>query len=150
MIAGRIPGRTDNEIKNYWNTHLRKKLLRQGIDPQTHKPLDANDIHKQEEEVSGDGQNPLKPHSSDHTDTTISSGDGTSKISITAFGDEENNEDFGFCYDDKFSSFLNSLINDDPCDSNVPISQPLQKHNCMDEIVGTSSGLGHEKRSEDI
>lgn len=26
LIAGRIPGRTDNEIKNYWNTYLRKKL----------------------------------------------------------------------------------------------------------------------------
>ena len=42
MIAGRIPGRTDNEIKNYWNTHLRKKLISQGIDPRTHKPLYTN------------------------------------------------------------------------------------------------------------
>ncbi|KAJ6434104.1 hypothetical protein OIU84_017751 [Salix udensis] len=42
LIAGRIPGRTDNEIKNYWNTHLSKKLIRQGIDPKTHKPLYPN------------------------------------------------------------------------------------------------------------
>ncbi|XP_042497195.1 transcription factor MYB82 [Macadamia integrifolia] len=25
LIAGRLPGRTDNEVKNYWNTHLIKK-----------------------------------------------------------------------------------------------------------------------------
>ncbi|XP_057751057.1 transcription factor MYB41-like [Arachis stenosperma] len=37
-IAARLPGRTDNEIKNYWNTHIRKRLLRMGIDPITHAP----------------------------------------------------------------------------------------------------------------
>ncbi|CAI0417715.1 unnamed protein product [Linum tenue] len=37
-IATHLSGRTDNEIKNYYNTHIRKKLLQMGIDPQTHKP----------------------------------------------------------------------------------------------------------------
>lgn len=37
LIAGRLPGRTDNEVKNYWNTHLKRKLLRKGIDPNNHR-----------------------------------------------------------------------------------------------------------------
>ncbi|KAI3441860.1 uncharacterized protein J3R85_001911 [Psidium guajava] len=37
-IASHLQGRTDNEIKNHWNTRMRKKLLRMGIDPNTHKP----------------------------------------------------------------------------------------------------------------
>ncbi|CAL9041461.1 unnamed protein product [Musa banksii] len=48
-IAARLPGRTDNEIKNYWNTHIRRKLLRMGIDPVTHTPrlhlLDPSMLH---------------------------------------------------------------------------------------------------------
>ncbi|KAJ4761480.1 MYB-related transcription factor [Rhynchospora pubera] len=38
-IANYLPGRTDNEIKNYWNTHVKKKLAKTGIDPATHKPV---------------------------------------------------------------------------------------------------------------
>ncbi|CAK7322950.1 unnamed protein product [Dovyalis caffra] len=37
-IASHLPNRTDNEIKNYWNTHLKKRLAKMGIDPVTHKP----------------------------------------------------------------------------------------------------------------
>jgi hypothetical protein len=39
LIAAKMPGRTDNDIKNHWNTRLKKKLCDMGIDPVTHKPI---------------------------------------------------------------------------------------------------------------
>ncbi|KAK9278769.1 hypothetical protein L1049_028347 [Liquidambar formosana] len=39
IIAQQLPGRTDNDVKNYWNTKLRKRLSEMGIDPVTHKPF---------------------------------------------------------------------------------------------------------------
>lgn len=43
-IASHLPKRTDNEIKNYWNTHLKKKLVKMGLDPTTHKPTVDNTL----------------------------------------------------------------------------------------------------------
>ncbi|XP_062079143.1 transcription factor MYB80 [Humulus lupulus] len=39
IIAAQLPGRTDNDVKNHWNTKLKKKLSGMGIDPVTHKPF---------------------------------------------------------------------------------------------------------------
>ncbi|KAJ0105220.1 hypothetical protein Patl1_18785 [Pistacia atlantica] len=40
--AAHLPKRTDNEIKNYWNTHIKKRLAMMGIDPVTHRPKVAS------------------------------------------------------------------------------------------------------------
>ncbi|XP_073149411.1 transcription factor MYB106-like [Henckelia pumila] len=41
-IASHLPKRTDNEVKNYWNTRVKKRLARMGIDPLTHKPKNVD------------------------------------------------------------------------------------------------------------
>ncbi|XP_018481451.1 transcription factor MYB17 isoform X2 [Raphanus sativus] len=46
-IAAQLPGRTDNEIKNLWNTHLKKRLLSMGLHPKTHEPLPSYGLAKQ-------------------------------------------------------------------------------------------------------
>ncbi|WZZ83126.1 hypothetical protein YC2023_103698 [Brassica napus] len=37
-----MDNRTDNDIKNHWNSCLKKRLSRKGIDPMTHEPIINN------------------------------------------------------------------------------------------------------------
>ncbi|KAK8710274.1 hypothetical protein V6N13_145606 [Hibiscus sabdariffa] len=66
-IASHFPGRTDNEIKNHWNTKIKKKLKLLGLDPVTHKPIEKT------EKTNGNSSN--KPDNDDDN------GQGTNKVS---------------------------------------------------------------------
>lgn len=171
MIAGRIPGRTDNEIKNYWNTHLSKKLITQGIDPRTHKPLNPSSslnnpacssktinpnptttttttapvptiipdqphtnapagifqtnnnpnayFHADAHDLGAHHyQTPLSSSLLVHDYPHLPSSDSSAIANLTCthtglVSSDQDDEDFNYCSEDVFSSFLNSLINDD-------------------------------------
>lgn len=167
LIAGRIPGRTDNEIKNYWNTCLSKKLISQGIDPRTHKPLkpnpDSSEIANVPVQNSNPKSSPLDENgrvyravatrvSEIFTVTNLDQSpnqvaadanenwpnrDGFNMGSLQSGYGRKNEDDFieDIGNEDTFSSFLDSLLNE-----NVFVYQQRQQLQ-QQNMLGPSSKL---------
>ncbi|XAR59942.1 hypothetical protein NMG60_11033131 [Bertholletia excelsa] len=157
LIAGRIPGRTDNEIKNYWNTHLSKKLISQGIDPRTHKPLSTS--NSEDNKLSSSSRPNHTPISNPNLRTeepATAAGDrglavaghfpggmGLKNPDVSGVGNEDDDDinygadnDINYGADDVFSSFLNSLINEDVFNSQHQLGQ--QQPNGSDPLISSN------------
>ncbi|KAL9379314.1 hypothetical protein Peur_027796 [Populus x canadensis] len=139
LIAGRIPGRTDNEIKNYWNTHLRKKLISQGIDPTTHKPLYPNPNSSEIANIaptqnSNPNSFPLEENARVIDDGTKNwpNCDGFTNGLQSLYEPNKEKDYIGNENEDTFSLFLESLINENvfayqqqQCNIIGPSGQPM-------------------------
>lgn len=64
QIAKHLPGRTDNEVKNFWNSCIKKKLIARGFDPNTHNLLSSS---SNSSKANNKSRYPQKPYNdSDH------------------------------------------------------------------------------------
>nr|QEK22814.1 MYB transcription factor [Betula platyphylla] len=90
-IAAKLPGRTDNEIKNVWHTHLKKRLKQHEATPVATK---RRSKHYQEAKSELEPMDfPSHENSGSHEHRPVSPQECSSDMSTVTIGDDNNDND---------------------------------------------------------
>ncbi|CAI8614323.1 unnamed protein product [Vicia faba] len=143
-IAARLPGRTDNEIKNVWHTHLKKRL------PQNQQP--NNEISKQnkKQEQNDDQKSQCSSDISSHNNNNNNNNNNSISSSVVTTNNHDNsnnNDDVdsaenSFALDDDFwSEVLSSNKSNNETNGVMDIGADDYEFQVGDEGVFSSSSL---------
>ncbi|KAK9158618.1 hypothetical protein Scep_005192 [Stephania cephalantha] len=105
-IARSLPGRTDNEIKNYWRTHLRKKVQAQEHDKLQKEIKDA--MSKVQEFLMQDGDHHLNIQAANYN--YIGSMKENTLTSPFGFGFPDYNPSAALPYEANFHNFISGSL----------------------------------------
>ncbi|KAI5674295.1 hypothetical protein M9H77_14659 [Catharanthus roseus] len=139
LIAGRLPGRSGNEIKNYWNTTLSKKIV---ADEKNHNHNMTVTMQTQTDELEDDKKILLLSSSSDHDESVVANvsdpppslqhqskgpNNTVKRSSITGCNNNNNNNNDD---DESETSFREYITN---ISSNLPIMEGENNNNNNDD-----------------
>ncbi|KAL2535850.1 myb domain protein 14 [Forsythia ovata] len=129
VIAARLPGRTDNEIKNVWHTHL-KKRLNKTCQPKMHTIDESN--------VDENANTKSEPNSPLHSSSEMSS---TAVVSNLPEMDESFWSEVFSSDDSKMDSNEESNIHQ-TIDKKSEPNSPLHSSNCPIHMISPSWRMG--------
>ncbi|KAI4371925.1 hypothetical protein MLD38_010220 [Melastoma candidum] len=154
-IAARLPGRTDNEIKNVWHTHLKKRLgnnSHKGVDPKLQPRKSAlkserlNHSMAPESHNNGPADSPTSPVATSEVTTMSDTSTAMAGVSYVEIKTEETDEliqmpviDESFWSEDldSFQSIMDENLESDSWLYNIQAPTDSSR-DCLEESPGQS------------